>query len=418
MKVEIQVPTGQSEFFKRKLLAWLDARFPFFLYSPTTHFGYPNGEFQGPILAGSKSISSGQIGNVPFENDLVALVGYDYKNKIEALKSENPTMVACPDYVFWEAELSILWEEGILVFSHPEASMLAVDFERFSDVLPEENPCVEVLGLESKGTYSEKVKAIQQHIVDGDIYELNFCQAFHFQQYSWNPILGFLDLMRTSLMPFSAFYKANSLYLLAASPERFLKRTGKRLIAQPIKGTIRRGKNEAEDEILRLQLLHSEKERAENLMIVDLMRNDLSRISEVGSVEVEELFGVYPFPKVHQMISTVRSIVKQSASLAEIFQATFPMGSMTGAPKIKCMELIERYENFKRGWFSGTLGVVQPNGDFDFNVIIRSIVFDKSIGKGYFAVGSAITYDADPAYEYEECLLKASAILEVLTRQR
>jgi para-aminobenzoate synthetase component 1 len=190
------------------------------------------------------------------------------------------------------------------------------------------------------------------------------------------------------------------------------------LIAQPIKGTIRRGKNEAEDEILRLQLLHSEKERAENLMIVDLMRNDLSRISEVGSVEVEELFGVYPFPKVHQMISTVRSSVKQSASLAEIFQATFPMGSMTGAPKIKCMELIELYENFKRGWFSGTLGVVQPNGDFDFNVIIRSIVFDKSLGMGYFAVGSAITYDADPAYEYEECLLKASAILEVLTRQR
>jgi para-aminobenzoate synthetase component 1 len=418
VKVEIEVPTGQSEFFKRKLLAWLDARFPFFLYSPTTHFGYPNGEFQGRILAGSKSISWGQIGNVPFENDLVALVGYDYKNKIEALKSENPAIVACPDYVFWEAELSILWEEGILVFSHPKASMLATDFERFSDVLPDENPCVEVLGLESKETYSEKVKAIQQHIVEGDIYELNFCQAFQFYQYSWNPILGFLDLMRASLMPFSAFCKANNLYLLVASPERFLKKTGRRLIAQPIKGTIRRGKNEAEDEILRLQLLHSEKERAENLMIVDLMRNDLSRISEVGSVEVEELFGVYPFPKVHQMISTVRSSVKQSASLAEIFQATFPMGSMTGAPKIKCMELIELYENFKRGWFSGTLGVVQPNGDFDFNVIIRSIVFDKSLGMGYFAVGSAITYDADPAYEYEECLLKASAILEVLTRQR
>lgn len=418
MKVEIQVPTGQSEFFKRKLLAWLDARFPFFLYSPTTHFGYPNGEFQGRILAGSKSISWGQIGNVPFENDLVALVGYDYKNKIEALKSENPAMIACPDYVFWEAELSISWEEGILVFSHPEASMLATDFEQFSEVLPDKNPRVEVLGLESKETYSEKVKAIQQHIVEGDIYELNFCQAFHFHQYSWNPILGFLDLMRSSLMPFSAFYKANSLYLLAASPERFLKKTGRRLIAQPIKGTIRRGKNEAEDEMLRLRLLDSEKERAENLMIVDLMRNDLSKVSEIGTVDVDELFGVYAFPKVHQMISTVSSTLRENVSLKDIFHANFPMGSMTGAPKIKCMELIERYENFKRGWFSGTLGVVQPNGDFDFNVIIRSIVFDKSIGKGYFAVGSAITYDADPAYEYEECLLKASAILEVLTRQR
>ncbi|EMS33556.1 Para-aminobenzoate synthase, aminase component [Mariniradius saccharolyticus AK6] len=346
------------------------------------------------------------------------MVGYDYKNKIEALKSENPAMIACPDYVFWEAELSISWEEGILVFSHPEASMLATDFERFSEVLPDKNPRVEVLGLESKETYSEKVKAIQQHIVEGDIYELNFCQAFHFQQYSWNPILGFLDLMRISLMPFSAFYKANNLYLLVASPERFLKKTGRRLIAQPIKGTIRRGKNEAEDEMLRLRLFDSEKERAENLMIVDLMRNDLSKVSEIGTVDVDELFGVYAFPKVHQMISTVSSTLRENVSLKDIFHANFPMGSMTGAPKIKCMELIERYENFKRGWFSGTLGVVQPNGDFDFNVIIRSIVFDKSIGKGYFAVGSAITYDADPAYEYEECLLKASAILEVLTRQR
>jgi para-aminobenzoate synthetase component I len=149
-------------------------------------------------------------------------------------------------------------------------------------------------------------------------------------------------------------------------------------------------------------------------MIVDLMRNDLSKISEIGSVDVEELFGVYPFAKVHQMISTVTSTIKKDVGLKEIFHATFPMGSMTGAPKIKCMELIEQYENFRRGWFSGTLGFIHANGDFDFNVIIRSIIFDKNTGKGYFAVGSAITYDADAAYEYEECLLKASAIMEVL----
>jgi para-aminobenzoate synthetase component 1 len=262
------------------------------------------------------------------------------------------------------------------------------------------------------------VKAIQQHILEGDIYELNFCQAFRFEHQSWDPIVGFLDLMRVSLMPFSALYKANNLYLLASSPERFLKKSGSKLIAQPIKGTIRRGQTHSEDNSLRLQLLNSEKERAENLMIVDLMRNDLSKVSEIGSVQVEELFGVYPFPKVHQMISTVSSTVKNEVSFKEIIHATFPMGSMTGAPKIKCMELIERYENFKRGWFSGTLGVIEPGGDFDFNVIIRSIVFDKQLGKGYFAVGSAITYDADPASEYDECMLKASAILEVLTGKK
>jgi len=215
-------------------------------------------------------------------------------------------------------------------------------------------------------------------------------------------------------MPFSSLFKAENLYLIGASPERFLKKEGMRMIAQPIKGTIRRGKDSEEDFALKNQLLNSEKERAENLMIVDLMRNDLSKFSETGSVDVEELFGVYPFAKVHQMISTVTSDIKKNVGLKEIIHATFPMGSMTGAPKIKCMELIEKYENFRRGWFSGTLGHIHTNGDFDFNVIIRSIVFDKNTGKGYFAVGSAITYDADPAYEYEECLLKASAILEVL----
>jgi para-aminobenzoate synthetase component 1 len=229
-------------------------------------------------------------------------------------------------------------------------------------------------------------------------------------------IEGFFDLMGKSPMPFSAFFKAESRYLICASPERFLKKTGDKLIAQPIKGTIKRGKNELEDSLLKEKLLNSEKERAENLMIVDLMRNDLSRISQTGSVKVEELFGVYPFSRVHQMISTVVSSISQNKSLLDIIHATFPMGSMTGAPKIKCMELIDQYEDFKRGWFSGALGYIDETGNFDLCVVIRSIIFDKESGKGYFAVGSAITYDADAAYEYEECLLKASAIMEVLQR--
>lgn len=418
MKVEIQVPTGQSDFFKRKLLEWLDARFPYFLYSPENGLSYPNGTFQAKILAGTSAISWEHVDQKANLGEIVSVVAYDYKNKVEVLTSENPGVVPCPEFVFWVAELSIEWSKHSLVFSHPEATIFAREFEMFTDFSFQKNPEVAVQALETKESYIAKVRAIQKHIEEGDIYELNFCQSFQFECEGWDPISGFLDLMEVSPMPFSAFFKANDLNLLAASPERFLKKTGRKLIAQPIKGTIRRGKTEEEDEMLRLQLFNSEKERAENLMIVDLMRNDLSKVSEIGSVEVDELFGVYSFPKVHQMISTVGSTPRENVSLKEMFHAAFPMGSMTGAPKIKCMELIDRYENFKRGWFSGTLGVVQPNGDFDFNVIIRSIVFDKSLGKGYFAVGSAITFDADPVYEFEECLLKASAILEVLTGRK
>jgi len=215
-------------------------------------------------------------------------------------------------------------------------------------------------------------------------------------------------------MPFSSYFKAGNKYLVGASPERFLKKTGSKIIAQPIKGTIKRGATPEADEQLRQLLQNSEKERAENLMIVDLMRNDLSRISEVGMVKVEELFGIYSFKNISQMISTLSSTVRKSVVFEEIIEKTFPMGSMTGAPKIRCMELIDRYENFKRGWFSGALGYISDNQDFDFNVVIRSIIIDKEARQLYFAVGSAITYDADPLHEYEECLLKAQPIFEAL----
>lgn len=415
MKVEIQVPEIQSQVLLRKLLSWLDARFPYFFFSPKSNIHYPNGVFPSKILAGTTTVSWERFEQSASRHEIVGVVAYDYKNRVESLSSENIPIVDCPELIFWEAALSIEWGENSLIFCHSNAGVLAREFEVFSDSLPTANPQVEVIALESKEYYIQKVKAIQGHIEEGDIYEMNFCQAFQFDHKGWDPISGFLDLMNVSPMPFSAVFKARNHYLISASPERFLKRRADKLIAQPIKGTIRRGQTAVEDDLMRQQLLHSEKERAENLMIVDLMRNDLSKVSKVGTVDVEELFGVHPFPKVHQMISTVSSTLKEQISLKEIFHATFPMGSMTGAPKIKCMELIERYENFRRGWFSGTLGVVAPNGDFDFNVIIRSIVFDKAIGKGYFAVGSAITYDADPDYEYAECQLKASAILEVLT---
>ncbi|MEX0884170.1 MAG: anthranilate synthase component I family protein, partial [Cyclobacteriaceae bacterium] len=228
------------------------------------------------------------------------------------------------------------------------------------------------------------------------------------------PIELYFSLCQYSPMPFSALFKAADLAILTASPERFLKKTGNQLLTQPIKGSIRRGDNDEEDKFLQEGLANSEKEKSENLMIVDLMRNDLSRVSQVGEVQVAELFGIYSFQQITQMVSTVSCTLKPGLTFEDIIARTFPMGSMTGVPKIKCMELIDHYEKFKRSWFSGTLGYIQPNGDFDFCVIIRSLIVDCSRKEFYFGVGSAITFDANAKDEYQECLLKADGIIKAL----
>jgi para-aminobenzoate synthetase component 1 len=395
------------------VLSWLDIHFEYFACFQQHGIVYPHGTFPQKIFAGHLSIEWDRIPGFKGKSEIIGVLAYDYKNQIERLSSENSVLVDCLDFAFFIPELRIEWEDDTLLIETENE----LDFKDLFDRVIFSNPKVDVIAHTDKNKYFEDIQAIRQHIEEGDIYEVNYCMPFSFVESNWNPISGYLDLMAISPMPFSGLFKFEDKFLLSASPERFLKKEGRAMIAQPIKGTIRRGKDAVEDLALSRKLLASEKERAENLMIVDLMRNDLSKISETGSIKVMELFGVYSFAKVHQMISTVGSSLKDGIGFREIIEATFPMGSMTGAPKIKCMALIEQYENFKRGWFSGTFGIIHANGDFDFNVVIRSIIFDRCAGKGYFAVGSAITYDADPAYEWEECYLKAAAILEVLEKR-
>ncbi|MFD2203002.1 anthranilate synthase component I family protein [Shivajiella indica] len=416
MTKSYSIPIPSSEDWSFKLLSWLDLKFPNFAYFQNSGNNYPYGGFSHLIFAGSSTIGLKEIESYQGKRDTVGIVSFDYKNQIENLKSDNQVLIDLPDSEFLIPDLQIEIQDGLLIFDDADRMISSEEIFGASSSIPQ-NPLVQVQALTSYEKYLSDIEAIKEHIRSGDIYEMNYCMAFTFQDRQWDPIVGFLDLMRVSPMPFSVFYKSGDKYLICASPERFLKKTGKKLIAQPIKGTIKRGVDVHEDALLRNILLNSEKERAENLMIVDLIRNDLSKISETGSVQVEELFGVYPFAKVHQMISTVTAICNKGAKFKDIIHAAFPMGSMTGAPKIKCLELIEQYENFKRGWFSGSIGVIRTDGDFDFNVVIRSIVFDKDSGNGFFAVGSAITFDADAVYEYEECLLKASAILSILTSQ-
>jgi para-aminobenzoate synthetase component 1 len=272
---------------------------------------------------------------------------------------------------------------------------------------------VPIQAKSSREEYLSGVKQLIEHLKRGDCYEVNFCQEF-FANASIDPLLTYLKLGQVSPNPFSAFYKLDDKYLLCSSPERYIRKTGDLIISQPIKGTRRRdGSNEA-DNFNRQQLFKSKKERSENVMVVDLVRNDLSKIAVEGSVQVDELFGVYSFPNVHQMISTVSGKIKSNVSFADVLKSTFPMGSMTGAPKRRVMELIEKYERTKRGIFSGTIGYISPQKDYDFNVVIRSIMYNKESNYISYQTGSAITFYSDPKAEYEECLLKAEAIKDVL----
>lgn len=398
----------------KKSIHWAEQQFPYVAYFDHNSLPYPHEGFEKILFAGNEAFGLDHLNSRHPPGDTVGILSYDLKNRFEKLQSLHPGIIDCPDSLFFCPTLKIKFKNSQAKIYHSEAPEI---FEKISSFIIrfKTADAVNISPCTSHKDYIHNVRRIKQHIVEGDIYEMNYCIAFQGTYKSLDPVHLYWKLRETSPMPFSAFFKAEDKYVVGASPERFLKKKGADIIAQPIKGTIRRGHSIQEDARLRETLKNSEKERAENLMIVDLMRNDLSRISQTGKVKVEELFGVYSFKHISQMISTVSSTLQDRVDFGEIIAKTFPMGSMTGAPKIRCMELIEEYENFRRGWFSGSMGYISKDRDFDFNVVIRSIVLDTSIGRLYFAVGSAITFDADPAKEYRECLLKADPIFEVLS---
>ncbi|MFM7015292.1 MAG: chorismate-binding protein [Bacteroidota bacterium] len=262
--------------------------------------------------------------------------------------------------------------------------------------------------------YLQQFDKIQAHLKRGDIYEINYCIPFFIDTYELDVIDIYNKQKLTSPAPFAAFIKNDDNYLMCASPEQFIEKKGSVITCHPMKGTIKKSSSPTENKNLIQQLYNSEKERAENVMIVDLTRNDLSKIAEKSSVNVTELFGVYEFPQVFQMISTIEAQLKQSATFADILKALFPMGSMTGAPKQNAIKIIDEIESFSRDLFSGSIGYMEPNGDFNFNVVIRSILYNEDKRKALVAAGGAITIHCNAEDEYKECLLKARANLNVL----
>ena len=341
-------------------------------------------------------------------------IGYDFKNILEpGLESRHPARLGFPDYFFFvpETVCSVNPEGTELAISsvyNPKDVIREIldasDFE--NAILPKVNFKTRV----QRDEYLAQVAAIREHIAAGDCYELNYCVEGYCDNASIDATAAYQALSKLSPAPFSAFYRLGSLSMACASPERYVRKQGTRLVCQPIKGTAARGVDQEHDERLKSELFSSAKERAENVMIVDLMRNDLARCCKPGTVTVEELFGIYTFPRVHQMISTVSGMLRDGLSLGEALRCTFPMGSMTGAPKYKVMQLIDRYEASRRELFSGTLGYIAPNGDFDFNVVIRSIFYRSDNGYLSYQSGGAITYDSVPEAEWDELKLKSWAI--------
>jgi para-aminobenzoate synthetase component 1 len=341
------------------------------------------------------------------------LLSYDLKNEIEALQSKNPDGLNFPDLYFFRPLYLIALKNGELKVLIGDPAILQ-DIEA-TVLKPEgEQQDIEMMASMSKESYLSQVLKLQQHIQKGDCYEVTFCQEYHATAVKIDSLATYQRLNHISPAPFSSYFKIKDQYILSASPERFLCKRGQQLISQPMKGTTKRSADPVLDEQLRKQLKDNLKEQTENVMIVDLVRNDLTKSAKPGSVKVTELFGIYSFPQVHQMISTVQSELHPDLHFLDALKSTFPMGSMTGAPKIRAMQLIEDYENCKRGAYSGSVGYISPTGDFDFNVLIRTLLYQASSGYLSFQVGGAITYGSDAESEYEECQLKASALLQTL----
>lgn len=352
---------------------------------------------------------------------LFGYLSYDLKNDTENLKSQNFDGLNFPELYFFQPKKVFLLKDNVIELQYLNFvdDELEYDFEEIlsQQITTSKYSKTEDIKIKlrvTKDSYFEKFNTIHKHILRGDIYEVNFCQEFYAEQIKIDPLNVYQKLNRISNPPFATFLKLEDKYVLSASPERYLSKKGTTILSQPIKGTAKRSKDAIKDAELKHRLEQDIKERSENIMIVDLVRNDLSKTATKGSVKVPELCKVYSFDQVHQMISTVTSEVEHTKSPVEIIRTSYPMGSMTGAPKVSAMKIIEELEETKRGLYSGAVGYFTPDNDFDFNVIIRSILYNETNEYVSYSVGGAITAMANAEDEYQECLIKAKAMREAL----
>jgi para-aminobenzoate synthetase component 1 len=409
--------------FKIQMLNWVN-QFNIFCFLDNQQYNFTTPNFECLVAVGCKENITLNAGNAfeqlkQFAGNkkqwLFGHLGYDLKNETEQLTSTNFDGVNFSDLHFFVPQIVLQLSTATLtIFCDEDAQNIFNAIQKCSTTIDVVKPNLAIKNRITKDEYIHAVNKLLQHIARGDCYEINFCQEFYADNVAINPLSVYYSLSQVSPTPFSVFYKVDDKYCMCASPERYIKKEGNKIISQPIKGTAKRSSNTEIDEQNKTNLYQSQKERSENVMVVDLVRNDLSKVSKQGTVKVAELFGIYSFPQVHQMISTVVGEVDDNIHWVDIIKATFPMGSMTGAPKCSVMQLIEQYESTKRGLFSGAIGYVNPNGDFDFNVVIRSMLYNATTQYLSFTTGGAITFYSDAEKEYEECMLKAGAMRRVV----
>jgi para-aminobenzoate synthetase component I len=423
MQVKSKFQITDSALFKKKLIHWC-AKHPCFAILDRNSYNFDRSyhlSFEMIAAVGEEKIISDsghafeELKNFRKNDWAFGIFGYDLKNEIEKLSSANFDGVGFHDIQFFKPDfLFFINNNELEVHAKDTVSQQTIlsvfgEIENTDIMMPDSEP-LQVLQRMSKEEYLQKVIILKEHIHRGDIFEVNFCQEFYAPYANVDPSGLFLRLSANSPAPFSCFFRFEDKYLISASPERFLKKTDRKIISQPMKGTIKRSMDDNEDRQLKETLRNDPKEISENIMITDLVRNDLSRTAVPESVKVEELCGVYSYKNVHQMVTTIVSELHSSFDEYDVIKSCFPMGSMTGAPKVRAMQLIEEHEKTKRGIFSGAAGYFTPAGDFDFNVVIRSILYNSSSRYLSFSTGGAITSLSVPENEYEECLLKAKAL--------
>ena len=416
--------------FKEKLLAWAK-QYEHVVWLDSNNYQQQYGSYDAILAVDAFSILETSYKDAfkqlktyqtQTKDWIFGYLTYDLKNDVENLESKNFDGLEFSDLCFFQPKKIFLFKNDTveIQYLNPVFKDVAKDWSNINAT--KFKPCntncnaVKVKLRTSKEAYFNKVNNVLSRINRGDIYEANFCQEFYANNTTINPLDTYLKLNNISKPPFATFLKVKDKFLLSASPERYIKKIGNSIVSQPIKGTAKRANNLEEDAALKHHLAQDPKERSENIMIVDLVRNDLSKTALKGSVKVEALCKIYTFNQVHQMISTVSSKIGSNTHPVDVIKTTFPMGSMTGAPKISAMKIVEHLEDAKRGLYSGCVGYFKPNGDFDFNVIIRSILFNQTKKYVSYSVGGAITAKSDPVKEYEECLIKAKAMRTVLER--
>lgn len=418
-----QFPVTNQEAFKIKMLNW-SGRFNIFCFLDNNNYAFENPSFECMLAAGcEKSIllnpqnTFADLKEFSLKNPGWLFGHFNYPDTNKQLHTENDKIGFPAGFFFIPSIIVTLKKTTVSIESHQAepAEVFNIINEQASIITKSRSTAVNISNRYTKEEYISVIGALRKHIQRGDCYEINFCQDFYSDDATADPLFLYHELSKLSPNPFAAFYKLDDKYCMCASPERFIKKSGNKLISQPIKGTSKRDLvNHEIDAANKNYLLNSTKEKSENVMVVDLVRNDMSRICMEGSVHVSELFGIYSFPQVHQMISTIEGEVAGNMHWTDIINTCFPMGSMTGAPKIKVMELIDRYETIPRGLFSGTIGYITPEGNFDFNVIIRSLFYNQENRCLSFKAGSGITFYSKAEDEYEETIIKASAIMKVL----